>query len=407
MTRRDDVIPLGALETAMWPVDFALSSAPVSDHGQASGASFIEHTPQAADDGRSPQDHAPVPARAARRLTIGRAGAAVIVAVHGKIDADAAAGLDHVVRDLICDQGNLHVAVDLRGVSDTDTNGVIALIDARRLAGEYGVTLVFLNTPPAIEQALDRCRDEGLVTGEDFDVLSWPNPTAGPGTGRHGHATGAQGPIGAPGPEISVAAAPTGKAGADDHVVELYVSEDQLAESVCDFLLPVVRGGRAALVVATADHRRRFEDELRAAGVDVEHSRSSGQYVSLDASETLVGFMVDGLPDGPRFDDAVAGVVRRMAATFGGVRIYGEMVAGLWGDGNVGAAFALEALWNQLGREHAEILCAYPTSLFAGDDAMELLRRLCDQHTRVLPSGRSTVGLGALRTVARSAIASD
>lgn len=361
---------------------------------------FVELDERGVDGARSlrPQGDAPAPPRPARRLTIRRAGAAVIVAVHDKLDAAAAAGLDHVLRDLICDQGNLHVAVDLGCVSDADTNGVAALIDARRLAVEHGVTLVLLNTPPSIWQALDRCRDDGLVTGEDLGALCASNPTAGPGRGPHHLDTGVPRPVGRPGLEASVVAAPTGQPGADDHVVELYVSEDHLAESVCDFLLPAVRGGRAALVVATADHRRRFEDELRAAGVDVDHCRRCGQYLSLDASETLSAFIVDGLPDGPRFDNAVAGLVRRMAATFGAIRIYGEMVAVLWADGNVGAAFALEELWNQFRREDTfELLCAYPTSLFAGDDAMELLRRLCDQHTRVLPNESASVELGELR----------
>lgn len=308
----------------------------------------------------------------------------MIVAVHGKLEATAAEGLDHVLRDLICDQGNLHVAVDLGAVSDADTKGVTALIDARRRAVEHGATLVLLNTPPAIWRALDRCRDEGLATEEDLGPLCWSDSTGGPGGGPICRDAGPPGPAGRPELEASLVAGPTGQTGADDHVVELYVSDDHLAESVCDFLVPAVHGGRATLVVATADHRRRFEDELRAAGVDVDQCRRSGQYVSLDAGETLTAFMVDGVPDGPRFGDAVAGLVRRMAATFGGVRIYGEMVALLWADGNVGAAFALEELWNQLRREDTfELLCAYPTSLFAGDDAMELLRRLCHQHTRV------------------------
>ena len=96
--------------------------------------------------------------------------------------------------------------------------------------------------------------------------------------------------------------------------------------------------------------------------------------------------MVDGMPDAPRFDTAMARLVRRMAAAFGGIRIYGEMVAVLWAAGNIAAALALEDLWNQLQeRETFELLCAYPTSLFDSDDAMEPFRRLCDQHTRVVP----------------------
>jgi anti-anti-sigma factor len=359
------------------------------------------------DDDRSLRSEgtAPAPARPGLRFTIRRAGAAVIVAVHGQLEAAAAAGLDHVLRDLICDQGNRHVAVDLAGVADNDTNGVAALIDARRLAGGHGVTLLLLNTPSAIERALERCRDDNLLTDEGLGALC-SSSTAGPSGGPQRQATSVPGAAGRPGLQASVGAAPNGQTGADDHVVELYVSEEHLAESVCDFLVPAARDGRAALVVATADHRRRFDDELRAAGVDVDRWRRCGQYGLLDASETLAAFMVDGLPDGPRFESAAAGLVRGMAADFGGIRIYGEMVAVLWADGNVGAALALEDLWNQLRvKDTFELLCAYPTSLFESDDAMEPFRRLCDQHTRVVPTETASAeeGRRARHRTARTA----
>ncbi len=186
-----------------------------------------------------------------------------------------------------------------------------------------------------------------------------------------------------------------------DHVVEFYFREAHLAESVRKFLLPALDRGQAALVVATEDHRRRCDEELRAAGVDVDDCRGQGQYMSLDAGETLATFMIDGMPDGPRFEKSVGDLVRRMAASCGGIRIFGEMVAVLWADDNVGAAIALEDLWNSLqAKETLELLCAYPTSLFERDDATEPFQRICDQHTRVVPSERIAVEDGALRAIA-------
>ena len=119
---------------------------------------FVEgHARQPGDD-RSSSTAGAVPPRARPcwRLSIHRAGAVVIVSVHGQLEATRAAGLDHILRDLICDQGNRHIAIDAAGVSDADTNGAAVLVDAGRLAEEHRATLVLMNPSDAIQQALDK-----------------------------------------------------------------------------------------------------------------------------------------------------------------------------------------------------------------------------------------------------------
>ena len=336
--------------------------------------------------------------RACWRLSIGRSGTAVIVTVAGRLDGVAAADLDHILRDLICDQGNLHVAIDVGGLGDVDADGVAALVDARQLAGEHGATLVLLRTPPAIERALSQWHD-GRATEEQWRPSCSRSSAGAHGGGRSRVWAGPE-PDTRMRPTASVAEKSSSQAG--DHLIELYGSNGDLAESVRDFLLPAVVGGQAALVVATADHRRRFDDELRAVGVDVDDCRQRGQYVSLDASGMLARFMVDDRPDAHRFETVVGELVRRLSASFGGVRIYGEMVAVLWADGNVGAAMALEDLWNDLrASETFDLLCAYSSSLFARDDAIELFQRVCDQHTGVVPRQKVSGEEDARRAIAR------
>jgi anti-anti-sigma factor len=299
-------------------------------------------------------------------LAVHRAGDAVVVAIRGELHADTVDQLAHILRDLICDQGNLNVAVDLEAVSEADAVGVAALVDARRLAREHHATLALVGLPPDVEQALGGWR-HGSIVAED-----------GPAAPERASVFGE--------PE-SATAEPRLPAGLDDHVVEFYFREEHLARSVREFLLPALVRGQAALVVATDDHRRRCDEELRAVGVDLDDCRRHGRYLSLDAAETLDTFMVGGMPDRHRFETTVGELVGRMASGCGGIRIFGEMVAVLWADGNVAAAVVLEDLWNALrATETFELLCAYPTWLFERDDATEPFRRLCDQHTRVVPS---------------------
>src|SRR5919109_1301881 len=75
-----------------------------------------------------------------------------------------------------------------------------------------------------------------------------------------------------------------------------------------------------------------------------------GRLVFLDAEATLSRFMINGEPDGERFEQVVGEAIRgvRASAVQNGVRAYGEMVGVLWSAGQHSAAVRLEELWNQL-----------------------------------------------------------
>ena len=63
------------------------------------------------------------------------------------------------------------------------------------------------------------------------------------------------------------------------------------------------------------------------------------------------------------------------------------MVALLWDDGNVAAALELEDLWNDLAATRAFVLlCAYPMRAFEDPASAAAFKRICDQHSAVIPS---------------------
>ncbi len=117
-------------------------------------------------------------------------------------------------------------------------------------------------------------------------------------------------------------------------------------------------------------------------------ARADGRYLELDAQETLSQFMLDGAPDPTRFWTTIGCLVATATGSGCRVRIYGEMVAGLWAEGNVAAAIALEDLWNELGRIRPfSLLCAYPTTAFDRVESTKLFRVLCEQHSSTANSG--------------------
>jgi hypothetical protein len=140
------------------------------------------------------------------------------------------------------------------------------------------------------------------------------------------------------------------------------------------------------IVVATPEHRDAFADAIGAEGVDLEAAERDGRYRPLDAAETLSSFMVDGAPDPRRFEATAVAAIDRASVDGRHVKIYGEMVALLWADGNAAATTALEELWNALaGVRDFSLLCAYPLRDFDGD-ARAPFRQICTAHSTVIPA---------------------
>lgn len=175
--------------------------------------------------------------------------------------------------------------------------------------------------------------------------------------------------------------------GDDSHAVCFYEAEEFLVRSLTDFVEPSWRDGGVAVVVATEAHRHATEAALDERGHGLDDLRGRGQLVLLDAADLLAGFY-----DAGNFHAAGAkrmlGAVLASAARRGGqVRVFGEMVALLWDGGDIAAAIRLEQVWNELAEEHPfALLCGYPMTAMEGRDGPDLLRRVCDHHSLVVPA---------------------
>ncbi|MEY2517258.1 MAG: hypothetical protein QOJ89_4616, partial [bacterium] len=149
--------------------------------------------------------------------------------------------------------------------------------------------------------------------------------------------------------------------GAHEHLVEFYETDEFLVDTVCEFIAPALRGDDAAIIVATAEHRAAFAAGLAASGIDVDAAAMAGRYLTFDAAELLDAFMVGDAPDPAIFRREIGSVIDRASAGGRRVRVYGEMVALLWADGDIASTIALEDLWNDLGEARSfSLFCAYP-----------------------------------------------
>jgi hypothetical protein len=151
------------------------------------------------------------------------------------------------------------------------------------------------------------------------------------------------------------------------HAVQFYGTDKSLFITVAGFLSEGIVAGQPAVVIATADHRRAIEEQLRDRLVDCDAAKSRGELLFLDAEEMLTRFMDGDEPNPELFDQSVGGVIDDM---LGGrdrvtLRAYGEMVDVLWKDGRSESAIKLEILWNKLALKHNfALLCGYAMGSF-------------------------------------------
>ena len=168
------------------------------------------------------------------------------------------------------------------------------------------------------------------------------------------------------------------------HAVKFYDTRESLCRIVAEFLGEGLVTQQPVLVIATPEHRVGILAELRVRHFDVSAMEASGDFVLLDAAETLSTFMVDGLPDDPLF---VASMTRAIDQACRGrkgctVRAYGEMVDVLWKNGQDVAAIRLEMLWNKLATTHDfSLLCGYAMGTFYKDSGLADIHR---QHSHVV-----------------------
>jgi hypothetical protein len=153
---------------------------------------------------------------------------------------------------------------------------------------------------------------------------------------------------------------------------------------VAQFLGDGLAAGIPGIVVATAAQRAAIVLELAARSLDVVQLQRSQDLVLLDANDTLATFMTNDIPDAERFTSRMCDVIARarQGRDGCGVRIYGQMVDILWGEGRYDAAIRLEMLWNTLAATRAfSLMCGYSMGHFYEDVSLAEIRR---QHSHVI-----------------------
>jgi hypothetical protein len=184
-----------------------------------------------------------------------------------------------------------------------------------------------------------------------------------------------------------------------NHFVQLFDSDDSLADSVAAFLREGFAGGET--LVAVMGERRWYAVAMRLAAerVPVDMALESGQLVVRDARETLSLFMRRGRPDRQLFAGSVGALIRELAARGTGLRVYGEMVDVLAAQGDFHAVHELEELWNEeINHTEMTLFCGYTAAHFGDPRQRDSLRQTCRSHCLVRSNPRDVLGSFLLRS---------
>jgi hypothetical protein len=177
------------------------------------------------------------------------------------------------------------------------------------------------------------------------------------------------------------------------HLIQLFDSEESIAEGVAQFLRDgIVR--REQMLVVTAEERwYSVAMHLSVLGWPPDEALRSGRVIVRDARELLGKFMLDGRIRPGLFHATVGTLVAGMAALRRPVRIYGDMVDLLTAQGDYANALELEGLWNQLARQHRfTLLCGYSAGHFGDPRNADDLCRTCAAHSAVQSSPEDVLG---------------
>jgi MEDS: MEthanogen/methylotroph, DcmR Sensory domain len=170
------------------------------------------------------------------------------------------------------------------------------------------------------------------------------------------------------------------------YAVDVYADDLAITQELIRFVEDGLALGESVVVVANSQHRASVAAR-RAYHPPVGDTEF---LLLMDAAETLQKFMVAGSPDPVLFEATIGPIFDRAARGGRTVRVFGEMVALLWADGNLTGALAVESLWNDMASNRRFfLLCAYPE--VALDEApIRAVNAMCDRHSDLSLLGHLT-----------------
>jgi len=175
-----------------------------------------------------------------------------------------------------------------------------------------------------------------------------------------------------------------GDVAASEHLVQIYENDRVFIDSLEGFAGTGLLAGNSVILVARSSVLHALDHRLRMHDFNLEKMILAGQYIPVDAHNSLASFMRNGMPDEKKFNRFCNELLSRAKNHSSHIRVFGEMVAILLEEGNFAGTLALENLWNKVcSREVLCLFCAYPQSSLHEHDHSHGTH-ICNSHTKVI-----------------------
>jgi hypothetical protein len=172
-----------------------------------------------------------------------------------------------------------------------------------------------------------------------------------------------------------------------DHLVQFYKDEKFLIETVVNYSAPALMNGEGVLIIASKIHLDMIEKSLRELPLNTSLLRITGQLIFLNVSEILPTIMTNDIPNAAKFVEVIGSLLYEMKSRFHSVKVYGELVQELWGQGNIYGTLALEKLWNSLlDKKEFTMLCTYSLDVVSEEKEGIAFSEVCQCHSHVIPA---------------------
>ena len=169
-----------------------------------------------------------------------------------------------------------------------------------------------------------------------------------------------------------------------DHFLQVYESDDVLIDSLEAYVCAGIVKGDGVVIVATEAHLISLNERLERV-FNVKKLMADKQFIPLNADIILEMILVHDTIDEQKFMlliNDILSMVRQNKENR--IRVYGELVAILWRQGNRNAVLTLEKLWDKLCKTGAiSLFCAYPKDGFSQDE-INSIQEICHCHNCVI-----------------------
>jgi two-component system, cell cycle response regulator DivK len=162
------------------------------------------------------------------------------------------------------------------------------------------------------------------------------------------------------------------------HVVRFYDRDDELCQTLAEFVTEGVRRGERIVLLVTAAHWASTRELLVWCEIDFDAVMQDEQVIVVDAHHLLSEIVHSGSIDTQRFKSRLDHTLARVQPP---LRVFGEVVSLLAARGQLDAAIEIEELGHALAHgTQSSVLCAYDRRhLGGGPDSAQRVERCHDR----------------------------